>query len=651
MLESVTNNSDHLMMNKLVSRFIVTVLLGLAGAAGHAGTVSAEPLDTGHLNPERDALLAQADVSSIHRLYLAYFDREPDAVGFWFWVDRFDDGNSLRSISDQFAESPEYIDTYGQLDDGAFVDQVYLSVLARSPDASGRAHWLERMEAGLSRGEVMIAFSDSTEYKVSTGFVSQPAILRLYRAVFLRDADPAGLRFWLDQAATGRPLSAISNDMVLSDEFIARYGELDNQGFVLQVYTNVLGRDPDDGGAMFWLDQLERGVSWGEMVAEFASSDEYQATTRLIDPVRPLTPDRPAAPAPTGSIPVAPIPVIAPVGPLPVLPQLPPVEFDCGYGETEVELTELSPTTYELRLRFQYIELGNCGENLESATIQWSGPNAGAWELQPVSGSYFHPVHYRSVRFVVPADALTSDLELPYDVLVETPGDDLDWSGTAVLPLQHDITFSMPPGPLVHGFEPVSIDASVTVAPHPDAPNREITVEALIFGRCIVDTLEPTSLGDWVTIGNGRGEVTADISMTVLTGRGSCAFRVRVSNSPSSGQGDIERALHDGSVFEVAGDASCPEGVCTITMTVLDPLQGVSHSINTWGLDDHTTFSATYFDRTPAAGEHSFTATHENTEGFCLRHGMFESLLGWADGTRCYEPVLDSWVEVPVPAD
>ncbi len=628
---------------------MVILLMCLAGVAGQAGAISTEPLDEPAASP------APTNVHSIHRLYLAYFNREPDAAGLWFWVDRFAEGTSLRSIADQFAKSPEYIEIYGQLDDAAFIDQVYVSVLGRLPDGGGRSHWLGRLSTGLSRGELVVAFSESTEYQAKTGFISQPAIRRLYQAVFLRVADPEGLRHWLDQTASGRSLADISNAMVQSDEFVGRYGQLTNADLVTQIYANVLEREPDPAGAEFWLAELNGTMTRGDVVAGFASSDEFVASTGLVDPDRPHTPDRPAVPIPASPSPIdpltlAPIPVITIFPTPPFVPQRPPFVPTCSYAETEVELTPLTNATYELRLRFQYIEIGGCGENLEAATVEWSGPEGAAWQLQPGFNTYFYPVHYGSVRFIVPAEALTPDLELPYDVQVVTPGADMHWAGVAALPLGHDITFSMPEEPLVHAFEPITVDASVTVAANPAAPHRELTIEARIFGRCIVDTADEPPLPQWVVIAKGRGDITADVTMTVLPGRGSCALRVRVSNSPTTGQGDIERALHDGSVFDVEGDASCPAGVCTITMTVRDPLLGIRHSVDTWAPDDHATLSSTDFDPTPATGEHRFTVTHTNTDGFCLRHRMFESAVGWSDGTRCYEPSPEGWVEVPVPA-
>lgn len=40
---------------------------------------------------------------------------------------------------------------------------VYKNVLHRDPDASGMQYWLDAMQAGTTRGGVLIGFSESTE--------------------------------------------------------------------------------------------------------------------------------------------------------------------------------------------------------------------------------------------------------------------------------------------------------------------------------------------------------------------------------------------------------------------------------------------------------------------------------------------------------
>ena len=105
---------------------------------------------------------------SIYRLYRAYFLREPDRGGFATWYVYSVRGWPLDQISEAFARSSEFRNRYGALGDGAFVDLVYRNVLGRAPDPAGSAHWLAQMAKGASRGSVMVAFSNSNEYRRTT---------------------------------------------------------------------------------------------------------------------------------------------------------------------------------------------------------------------------------------------------------------------------------------------------------------------------------------------------------------------------------------------------------------------------------------------------------------------------------------------------
>jgi hypothetical protein len=105
----------------------------------------------------------------IERLYRAYFGRTADQAGLDYWLERFSGGASLGSLSNAFAASTEFRNTYGGLDDDQFVELVYRNVLDREPDPAGAAYWLDRLVTGKSsRGQVMIGFSESPEFVVAT---------------------------------------------------------------------------------------------------------------------------------------------------------------------------------------------------------------------------------------------------------------------------------------------------------------------------------------------------------------------------------------------------------------------------------------------------------------------------------------------------
>jgi hypothetical protein len=77
--------------------------------------------------------------------------------------------SSLVDISDAFAGSPEFNLRYGALNSTAFVTLVYKNVLDRAPDAGGLQASVDFLGRGARRGEVMLGFSESPEFKAKSG--------------------------------------------------------------------------------------------------------------------------------------------------------------------------------------------------------------------------------------------------------------------------------------------------------------------------------------------------------------------------------------------------------------------------------------------------------------------------------------------------
>ncbi len=103
--------------------------------------------------------------AGVLRLYWAFFDRVPDPEGALYWIDQFENCQSIRSIANVFAGGPEFRATYGDLTASQFVQRVYQNTLDRSPDAAGEAYWLGLLNRGtIDRTELMLIFSVSVEF-------------------------------------------------------------------------------------------------------------------------------------------------------------------------------------------------------------------------------------------------------------------------------------------------------------------------------------------------------------------------------------------------------------------------------------------------------------------------------------------------------
>lgn len=110
---------------------------------------------------------ADGNAGEAYRLYQACFDRTPDAEGLGFWIGNLDSGAiDLAGMANQFIGSTEFqllYGTPGTMADDAFLTLLYQNVLDRDPDQGGFDFWRTQQEAGMSRAEMLVYFSESTE--------------------------------------------------------------------------------------------------------------------------------------------------------------------------------------------------------------------------------------------------------------------------------------------------------------------------------------------------------------------------------------------------------------------------------------------------------------------------------------------------------
>ncbi len=163
-------------------------------------------------------------VAPLSRLYQAYFLRTPDFDGLNFWVGQKRAGNSLTRISDTFAASPEFEARYGQLSNAEFVDLVYTNVLGRPADSGGLNFWVAELNAGASRGSVMLGFSESPEYVKAT--FGQVRAAMLYLGMLRRTPEPGGLTYWASQIDAGVSYGSVVRGFLNSPEYQARLAAL-----------------------------------------------------------------------------------------------------------------------------------------------------------------------------------------------------------------------------------------------------------------------------------------------------------------------------------------------------------------------------------------------------------------------------------------
>jgi hypothetical protein len=128
----------------------------------------------------------------------------------------------MGAIASSFAASSEFKTRYGSLGNSAFVTQIYENVFGRAPDTSGLSYWTGQLAHGESRGNVMVAFSESSEGvrrmapQVDTILVG----LGMFRAV------PPSAEFSTGVAliADGDPVEALARYLESTPTYAARFG-------------------------------------------------------------------------------------------------------------------------------------------------------------------------------------------------------------------------------------------------------------------------------------------------------------------------------------------------------------------------------------------------------------------------------------------
>ena len=118
--------------------------------------------------PAVAASLPKANVDRIAELYVAFFNRVPDADGLQFWLQQFQAGRSVTSIAEdfyaagvQFASLTGYSASATNTD---FVNRIYRNVLGRpdGADADGLAFWTGELASGrATRGALVNTILDS----------------------------------------------------------------------------------------------------------------------------------------------------------------------------------------------------------------------------------------------------------------------------------------------------------------------------------------------------------------------------------------------------------------------------------------------------------------------------------------------------------
>jgi hypothetical protein len=135
-----------------------------------------------------------------------------------YWAGKHRNGTSLNSISQEFAGSSEFQTKYRALSNRAFVTRIYTDVLGRAADTAGVNYWAAKLDSkAKTRGQVMVSFSESNEYK--NKMATKVNVVMAYAGMLHRSPTSSELA-----AGTGMSITTLIDTVRLSTAYANRVG-------------------------------------------------------------------------------------------------------------------------------------------------------------------------------------------------------------------------------------------------------------------------------------------------------------------------------------------------------------------------------------------------------------------------------------------
>jgi hypothetical protein len=140
-------------------------------------------------------------------------------------------------------------------------------LLNRVPDPAS-VSWVNALNSGATPTSVVLGIEGGTEYLTDQVFA-------LYNRYLGRTPDPMGEQAWVNLLLQGGTLEQVAEGLVSSPEYFQAHGGT-NQGFVMGLYSQVLGRSPSTAELGAWVSALNGGEPRFAVAVSFLTSTEYR---------------------------------------------------------------------------------------------------------------------------------------------------------------------------------------------------------------------------------------------------------------------------------------------------------------------------------------------------------------------------------------
>ncbi len=144
---------------------------------------------------------------------------DPEYGGFTFRLSSIRNGTPPAALVTAFVTSTEFVQTYGNLNDTAFIQQIYLNTLGRAATQADLDFWVPIVPQ-LGRGEIARQFITSPEFNLRHR--ARQLANMLYLGFLGRSPELAGRVFWTNELNNGASELTVVNNFVTSVEFLTR---------------------------------------------------------------------------------------------------------------------------------------------------------------------------------------------------------------------------------------------------------------------------------------------------------------------------------------------------------------------------------------------------------------------------------------------
>jgi len=219
----------------------------------------------------------------VHHFYRQILNRDCAPVERSGWAEGLINGSfSVADMAYGFFFSEEFLNR--NLSNEEFAAVLYRGMFGREPDPGGYSAWVNALNGGANRQDVIAGFLNSSEFAglcanyginanasaIAGGGSLHDFILRFYQLFLERVPSQPEVDGWVVPMSQGAIKGAgVAQGFVFSQEFLAK--NTSNEEYLSLLYRAFFNRDPDSGGYNGWLQFLNRAPLMDRATRQYVS--------------------------------------------------------------------------------------------------------------------------------------------------------------------------------------------------------------------------------------------------------------------------------------------------------------------------------------------------------------------------------------------